>query len=99
AGVTLESATSELLADAAPRPLAGLSFVLTGSLQNHTRLEVEEQLKALGAKTSSSVSAKTSYVIAGEKAGSKLTRARELGVAVLDEVALEQILITGQVGD
>ena len=74
------------------RPLAGLTFVLTGSLQNLTRDEAENKLKALGAKTSSSVSTRTSYVVAGVNAGSKLNRANELGVTVIDEAELDKLL-------
>ena len=83
------------LADA--QPLAGLTFVLTGTLVNRTRDEAGAALKVLGAKVSGSVSKKTSYLVAGPKAGSKLTKAEQLGVPVLDEVALEQILATGRV--
>ena len=83
------------LADA--QPLAGLTFVLTGTLVNRTRDEAGAALKVLGAKVSGSVSKKTSYLVAGPKAGSKLTKAEQLGVPVLDEDALEQILATGEV--
>lgn len=79
------------------QPLAGLTFVLTGTLVNRTRDEAGAALKALGAKVTGSVSKKTSYVVAGPKAGSKLTKAESLGVPVLDEDALEQILATGEV--
>lgn len=79
------------------QPLAGLTFVLTGTLVNRTRDEAGAALKLLGAKVSGSVSKKTSYLVAGPKAGSKLTKAESLGVPVLDEAALEQILATGQV--
>ena len=82
---------------AAGQPLAGLTFVLTGTLENRTRDEAGAALKALGAKVSGSVSKKTSYLVAGPKAGSKLTKAQSLGVPVLDEAALEQILATGSV--
>ncbi len=82
---------------AAGQPLAGLTFVLTGTLENRTRDEAGAALKALGAKVSGSVSKKTSYLVAGPKAGSKLTKAQSLGVSVLDEAALEQILATGSV--
>lgn len=81
----------------APLPLEGLTFVLTGSLEHHVRDEAEEALRALGAKTSSSVSGKTSYVIAGPGAGSKLKKAQTLNIPVLDESDLETILKTGQV--
>ena len=83
------------LADA--QPLAGLTFVLTGTLVNRTRDEAGAALKVLGAKVSGSVSKKTSYLVAGPKAGSKLAKAEQLGVPVLDEDALEQILATGEV--
>ncbi|OUO60546.1 DNA ligase (NAD(+)) LigA [Collinsella sp. An271] len=82
---------------AAGQPLAGLTFVLTGTLVNRTRDEAGAALKALGAKVTGSVSKKTSFVVAGPKAGSKLTKAESLGVPVLDEDALEQILATGEV--
>ena len=64
---------------------AGLTFVLTGTLPTLTRDEASEKIKALGGKVSGSVSAKTSYVVAGDAAGSKLTKARALGVTVIDE--------------
>lgn len=79
------------------QPLEGLTFVLTGTLVNRTRDEAGAALKALGAKVTGSVSKKTSYVVAGPKAGSKLTKAESLGVPVLDEEALEHILATGRV--
>jgi DNA ligase (NAD+) len=65
--------------------LAGCTFVITGTLGSMTREQVEEALTARGAKVSASVSKKTSFVVAGSEAGSKLTRARELNVPVLDE--------------
>lgn len=79
-----------------PQSLAGLTFVLTGTLEHFTRTEAGNQLKAMGAKVSGSVSRKTSFVVAGAAAGSKLTKAQQLGVPVLDEGALEEILRTGQ---
>lgn len=79
------------------QPLAGLTFVLTGTLELRTRDEAGAALKALGAKVTGSVSKKTSFLVAGPKAGSKLTKAESLGVPVLDEAALEQILATGEV--
>lgn len=94
AGVMLEEEKPE---NELPQTLAGLTFVLTGTLERFTRDEAGAQLKAMGAKVSSSVSKKTSFVVAGEAAGSKLTKAESLGVPVLDEAALQQILETGQV--
>ncbi|WP_072415908.1 NAD-dependent DNA ligase LigA [Collinsella phocaeensis] len=79
------------------QPLAGLTFVLTGTLVNRTRDEAGAALKALGAKVTGSVSKKTSYLVAGPKAGSKLTKAESLGVPVLDEEQMERILATGEV--
>lgn len=93
ADVVLEEEKSE---NELPQTLAGLTFVLTGTLEHFTRDEAGAQLKAMGAKVSGSVSKKTSFVVAGEAAGSKLTKAESLGVPVLDEAALQQILETGQ---
>ena len=82
-----------------PQTLEGLTFVLTGSLveSGMTRDEAGAALKARGAKVSGSVSKKTSYVVAGEAAGSKYDKAVTLGVPVLDEAALLRILETGEV--
>ena len=82
-----------------PQTLAGLTFVLTGALvqSGMTRDEAGAQLKARGAKVSGSVSKKTSYVVAGEAAGSKYDKAISLGVPVLDENQLLAILETGEI--
>jgi DNA ligase (NAD+) len=74
------------------QPLAGLTFVLTGTLETLQREEAEDALRALGAKAAGSVSKKTSYLVAGRDAGSKLRKAEELGIPVLDEAALQHIL-------
>ena len=79
-------------ADAAPRPLAGKTFVLTGSLPTLTRDDAKERIEAAGGKVSGSVSKKTDFVVAGAEAGSKLAKAGELGIAVLDEAALLALL-------
>jgi DNA ligase (NAD+) len=72
--------------------LAGLTFVLTGTLPTLTRDEAKERIEAAGGKVSGSVSKKTNYVVAGEEAGSKLEKAASLGVAVLDEAGLVELL-------
>jgi DNA ligase (NAD+) len=76
----------------APRPLAGKTIVLTGTLPTLSRDEAKDLLEAAGAKVAGSVSKKTDYVVAGAEAGSKLDKARELGVAVLDEDGLRSLL-------
>jgi DNA ligase (NAD+) len=73
-------------------PLSGLTVVLTGTLPGLSREQAAERLTALGAKVSGSVSKKTSYVVAGAEPGSKLKRAEQLGIEVLDERGLEKLL-------
>ena len=75
--------------------LEGLTFVLTGTFPTLSREEAKEKIEAAGGKVSGSVSKKTNYVVAGEEAGSKLTKAQELGVAVIDEAALLVLIETG----
>jgi DNA ligase (NAD+) len=75
---------------------AGLTFVLTGSLENRTRDEAADEIAARGGKVTSSVSKKTSYVVVGESPGSKFAKAEELGVTILDEAAFEALLAGGQ---
>jgi DNA ligase (NAD+) len=71
--------------------LSGNTYVITGTLSKYSRSEASARLKALGAKVSGSVSGKTTAVIAGDKPGSKVDKARTLGVPVLDEAAFEQL--------
>lgn len=78
--------------DEAARPWQGLTFVITGTLSTMTRREAEGKVKALGASTTSAVSRKTSRVVAGAAAGSKLATAERLGIPVLDEDALLALL-------
>jgi DNA ligase (NAD+) len=73
-------------------PLAGLTYVLTGTLESLTRDEARDRLMALGAKVAGSVSKNTSVVVAGSGAGSKLAKAQELGIEIIDESQLLALL-------
>jgi DNA ligase (NAD+) len=75
--------------------LAGNSVVLTGTLSSMTREQATETLERLGARVSGSVSRKTRYLIAGADAGSKLEKARQLGIEVLDEAAFRALIMKG----
>jgi DNA ligase (NAD+) len=90
----LKEAGLRMTAEARPadQPLNGLTFVLTGSLPNLSRDEATALIEKAGGKVSGSVSAKTSYVVAGEAAGSKLDKARQLGVRIIDEAELLSML-------
>jgi DNA ligase (NAD+) len=77
-------------------PLAGLTFVITGTLPSLKREEAKERIEEAGGKVAGSVSSKTSYLLAGEDAGSKLEKARELNVRVLDEAGLFAMLERGE---
>ena len=79
-------------AQQAPKPLAGQTFVLTGTFPTLSRDEAKDLLEAAGAKVAGSVSKKTSYVVAGEEAGSKLDKAQALGITVLDEAGMLALL-------
>ena len=88
AGVNLESLEEDIQDDR----FAGKTFVLTGSLEKYTRGEAANLIEKFGGKTSSSVSKKTDYVLAGEEAGSKLTKAQNLGVTILTEAEFEELV-------
>lgn len=91
AGVTwTERSPGALAADG---PLAGKIFVLTGTLPGMTRDEARDRIEAAGGKVSSSVSPKTDFLVLGDKAGSKLTKARKLGVRTIDQQELEKLLV------
>lgn len=96
AGVTLESDVDA--GSDGERPLEGQTVVVTGTLQRWTRQEVQDLVRELGGRPTSSVSAKTDLVIAGDKVGSKRTKAEKLGVPIFDEEALAA-LVDGSEGE
>ena len=88
AGVAMQNVAGE----AKPQTLAGLTFVVTGGLENFTRDSIAETITAHGGKPSSSVSKKTDYLLVGAEPGSKLAKAEELGVTVIDEARFLELL-------
>ena len=91
-GVRWEESEEGRPAAAAPRPLAGKTFVITGTLPSLSRDEAKDKVEAAGGKVAGSVSKKTDFVVAGAEAGSKLLKAQELGLVVIDEAALLALL-------
>jgi DNA ligase (NAD+) len=98
AGVEPEVPAVQVLAQAGEGPLAGKTIVVTGTLEGFDRQSAEEAIRAAGGKAVGSVSRKTDYLVAGENAGSKLVKAQELGVAVLDEDGFRRLLAGEEVG-
>jgi DNA ligase (NAD+) len=94
AGVVAEPPARRLApgSGAAAGPLAGKSVVVTGTLSGWDRAAAEEAIRAAGGRASGSVSKNTSYLVAGENAGSKLAKAQELGVTVLDEAGFRKLV-------
>jgi DNA ligase (NAD+) len=90
-GVVMADAHAD--ADAAPGPWSGLTFVITGTLAGRTRDATTAAIEQLGGKVVGSVSKKTRYVVAGAEAGSKLEKARTLGIEVLDEAQFEALIM------
>jgi DNA ligase (NAD+) len=78
--------------DSSSLPLDSLTFVVTGKLNNFTRTEISELIKSHGGKVAGAVSKKTDYLVAGEKAGSKLTKAQSLGIEVISEDDLQKMV-------
>jgi DNA ligase (NAD+) len=95
AGVSAEAPAPGATVESTEGPLSGKTLVVTGTLPGFSRSEAEEAIRAAGGHAASSVSAKTDYLVAGDKAGSKLARAEALGVPVLDEEGFRRILEEG----
>jgi len=87
-GLTLKEKASRV---SGPRPFEGKTFVVTGTLENYSRDSIHDRIKALGGRPSSSVSSNTDYLVAGEKAGSKMSKAKSLGVTVLTEADFDRL--------
>jgi DNA ligase (NAD+) len=92
AGVSAEAPAIGASSEPATGPLSGRTLVVTGTLPGFSRSEAEEAIRAAGGHAASSVSAKTDYLVAGDRAGSKLASAEKLGVPILDEDGLRRLL-------
>jgi DNA ligase (NAD+) len=90
----LVAAGVNMLDDSAAQsgPLSGLTIVVTGRLEHHSRSQIEQRIKELGGAVGDSVSKKTSYLIAGDEAGSKLDKARKLGTPIIDEAGFDKLV-------
>jgi DNA ligase (NAD+) len=86
------SSAEEQVEDERNKPLEGLTFVVTGTLPEFSRDEVSEYIESRGGKVTGSVSKKTSYVVHGENPGSKLEKAKNLGIPLLDEAGLRRMV-------
>jgi DNA ligase (NAD+) len=95
AGVSAEAPAPGATAAVADGPLSGKTLVVTGTLPGFSRSEAEDAIRAAGGHPASSVSAKTDWLVAGDKAGSKLAKAEQLGVPVVDEDGLRRLLGAG----
>jgi DNA ligase (NAD+) len=91
-GRLLDAGVEPAPVEAVHGPLSGKRFVLTGGLASMTRPEAQRRIEALGGRVVSSVSTETDYVVVGEEPGSKLARARKLGIATLDEDAFRALV-------
>ena len=98
AGVVPERPAPPAAGEAAAGPLAGKTVVVSGTIEGFTREEAEEAVRAAGGKPAGSVSKKTDYLVAGPGAGSKLAKAQELGVPVLDADGFGALLVGGGEG-
>jgi DNA ligase (NAD+) len=87
---------AEVVESVGPQPLMDLTFVITGTLPTMSREQARATIEAAGGRVTGSVSGKTDYLLAGERAGSKLARAEKLGVTVIDETALRQMVDKGE---
>ncbi|NMM23553.1 MAG: NAD-dependent DNA ligase LigA, partial [Phycicoccus sp.] len=87
--------TADAVDESTPKTLAGLTVVVTGSLEGFSRDEAKEAILSRGGKAAGTVSKKTDYVVIGENAGSKADKARELGLTILDEAGFRNLLESG----
>lgn len=95
-GVVPERPTERPTGAGRAGPLEGKTLVVTGTLDGFSREEAEDAIRAAGGKSAGSVSRKTDYLVAGESAGSKLAKAQELGVPILDEAGFQELLSAGE---